>query len=182
MNFNIKFRAFRIGDEFFINKLREDAERESKVGGMNRKVSIDREAKWVKDIIFGDNQKEFYFAVTPIESDEIIGYTSVSDVDYRSGTCFWSGIKLGRSCAGKGYGKQVSLLMSKFVFEELRMVRCIGVCQEEHIAAIRLMESTGYKREGLMRKALFKNGIHINQFLYSITDDDYKQLKQEYQL
>ena len=63
MNFNIKFRAFRIGDEFFINKLREDAERESKVGGMNRKVSIDREAKWVKDIIFGDNQKEFHFYV-----------------------------------------------------------------------------------------------------------------------
>ena len=93
MNFDVKFRAFRLGDELFINKLREDEIRESKVGGMKRYVSVDREAKWVKDIIYGDNQSSIYLAITPIDSDQIIGYTSISDIDYRNGSCFWSGIK-----------------------------------------------------------------------------------------
>ena len=164
MDFSVKFRAFRLGDEVFINQLRNDEFRESKVGGMKRFVSIDREAKWVHDIIMGDSQTTFYFAITELDSDNIIGYTSISDIDYRNGTCFWSGIKLSRSCSGKGYGKQVALLILKYVFEELRMVRCIGKCQEEHIVALKLMESVGYSREGLMRKTLFKNGMHINQW------------------
>lgn len=179
MNFDVKFRAFRIGDEYFINQLREDEIRESKVGGMKRYVSIDREAKWVKDIIYGDNQSSIYLAITPIDSDQIIGYTSISDIDYRNGSCFWSGIKLSRECAGKGYGHQVAMLILKYVFEELRMVRCIGMCQEHHIAAIRLMEGVGFSREGLMRKYMYKNGEHINEWLYSIIDDDYLVLKEK---
>ena len=179
MNFDVKFRAFRLGDELFINKLREDEIRESKVGGMKRYVSIDREAKWVKDIIYGDNQSSIYLAITPIDSDQIIGYTSISDIDYRNGSCFWSGIKLSRECAGKGYGYQVAVLILKYVFEELRMVRCIGMCQEHHVAAIQLMEGVGFSREGLMRKYMYKNGEHINEWLYSIIDDDYLVLKEK---
>ena len=120
MEQKIRFRAFRIGDEVFINKLREDDERESKVGGMKRYVSLDREAKWVKDIIFGDSQTNIYLAITPIDSDEIIGYTSISDIDYRTGSCFWSGIKLSRECSGKGYGTQVALLVP-FVYRKYKM-------------------------------------------------------------
>lgn len=182
MDFNIKFRAFRLGDEVFINELRNLAQRESKVGGMKRYVSLDRERKWVNDIIMGDSPTSIYVAVTEKGSDDIIGYTSVSDIDYRNGTCFWSGIKLSPVCTGKGYGLQVALLILKYVFEELRMVRCIGTCQEDHIVALRLMEKAGYNKEGLMRKSLFKNGVHINQWLMSITDDDYKTIKQKYEL
>lgn len=171
-----------MGDEVFINKLREDEERENKVGGMKRYVSIDREAKWVNDIILGDSQTTIYVAITENDSDEIIGYTSISDIDYRNGTCFWSGIKLAREYSGKGYGLQTALLVIKYVFEELRMVRCIGVCQEEHIAALNLMLKAGYKKEGLMRKSLYKNGHHINQWLLSVTDSDYEDIKDRFKL
>lgn len=182
MEFKIRFRAFKIGDEVFINKLREDEEREDKVGGMKRFVSIDREAKWVHDIIMGDHKTTSYVAITEIYSDDIIGYTSISDIDYRNGTCFWSGIKLSREFSGKGYGIQTALLIVKYVFEELRMVRCIGKCQEDHIAALNLMQKAGYVKEGLMRKSLYKNGKHINQWLMSITDDDYLKVKKIFNL
>ena len=182
MEFKIRFRAFKMGDEIFINKLREDEERENKVGGMKRYVSIDREAKWVNDIILGDSQTTIYVAITENDSDEIIGYTSISDIDYRNGTCFWSGIKLAREYSGNGYGLQTALLVIKYVFEELRMVRCIGVCQEEHIAALNLMLKVGYKKEGLMRKSLFKNGTHINQWLLSVTDNDFENIKENFAL
>ena len=182
MQFDIKFRAFQMGDEVFINQLRDDDNREAKVGGNKRFVSIDRERKWVNDIIMADNQREMYFAITENNNNEIIGYTSISDIDYQNGTCFWSGIKLSPHCAGKGYGLQVALRILKYVFEELRMVRCIGMCQESHTSAKRLMEKSGYQEEALMRKRLFKNGGHINQYLMAVIDTDYCGVKEKFNL
>lgn len=182
MNFDIRFRAFKIGDETFINSLRANEDIEYKIGGVKRFVSIDREAKWVQDIIMNDSQTSLYFAITELKSDEIIGYTSISEIDYRNGTCFWSGIKLSPSVSGQGYGFQVALKIVKYVFEELRMVRCIGKCQEDHDVAMSLMLKTGYEKEGLMRKSLYKNGRHINQWLLSITDENYSNIKIRYQI
>lgn len=182
MDFSIKFRAFRFGDEKFINELRNDDIRESKIGGMKRYVSLDREAKWVHDIIMGDSQTTIYLAVTELDNDEIIGYASISDINYRDGSCHWSGLKLSCQCSGKGYGTQVALLIMKYVFEELRMVRCFTKCQEHHLPALKMMEKAGYSKEGLMRKSLFKNGEHINQWLMSITDEDYKNVKAKFNL
>ena len=179
MEFDIKFRAFKKGDEVFINSLRQNEEMESKIGGSKIFVSIDREAKWVEDIIMKDSASVMYFAITEKDSDEIIGYTSISDIDYRNGKCFWSGIKLSPSVSGKGYGFQTALKVLKYVFEELRMVRCIGNCQEFHSAALNLMLKAGYKKEGLMRKYLYKNGEYINTWLLSMTDDEYKEVKKE---
>jgi len=182
MEYDIKFRALKKGDEIFINALRENEEIEAKISGVKRYVSIDREEKWVNDIIMNDNQSTLYFAVTEMNSDTIIGYTSISDIDFRNGTCFWSGIKLSPSMSGKGYGFQIAVKILIYVFEELRMVRCIGMCQEDHIVAMKLMLKAGYKKEGLMRKFLYRNGRHINEWLLGITDDDYKELKQKYRL
>lgn len=182
MEFTIKFRAFKFGDEVLINQLRANSDDESKIGGVKRCVSINREEKWVHDIIMGDSTTTLYFAITEINSDVIIGYTSISDIDYRMGTCFWSGIKLIETVRGKGYSIQVALLIEKYVFEEMRMVRCKGVCLEDHAVALKLMERAGYTKEGLMRKSIYKNGKHINQWLLSITDDDYDQIKNEYKL
>lgn len=182
MKFDIKFRAFKFGDEVFINSLRDDQEMESHIGGIKRYVSIDREEKWVHDLVLNDNSSVIYLAITPIDSNDIIGYLSVHDIDYQSGTCFWSGIKLSRNYEGKGLGFQAGLLITKYVFEELRMVRCIGKCQEDHYAMINVMSKIGYKKEGLMRKSMYKNGRHINQWLMSITDDDYMETKEKYEL
>lgn len=182
MEFEITFRAFRMGDEKFINALRKNEEMEEKIGGAKRFVSLDREEKWVHDIIMNDNQSVIYFAITDNVSEDIIGYTSISEIDYRNGSCFWSGIKLSPTVSGKGYGFQVALKVLKYAFEELRMVRCIGMCQEDHKVALKLMLKSGYIVEGLMRKFLFKNGKHINEYLLSCTDVDYLNIKNKYSL
>ena len=182
MEFQIKFRAFEKGDHIFINNLRTGTHREKLIGGSKRYVSVDRDEKWVNDIIFGDRQDTLYFAITELNSNDIIGYTSISDIDYRNGSCFWSGIKLSPKVSGKGYGVQTALLILKFVFEELRMVRCIGQCQENHDAALKMMLKVGFSKEGLMRKYVFKNGESINTWLLSIIDTDYKAVKEQFKI
>lgn len=182
MKFDIKFRPLRLDDALFINNLRQDEQMEAMLGGSIRPVSYERDVKWVEGLMLNDNQSIIYYAVTELGSDDIIGYTSVSQIDYRNGTCFWSGIKIDQNRAKKGYGTQVALKVLKHVFEELRMVRIVGECLEHHAAALNMMLKVGYVKEGLMRKTVFKNGIHNNQWLLSQTDDEYQATKSKFEL
>jgi ribosomal-protein-alanine N-acetyltransferase len=182
MNFEIKFRPLRPEDAMFINQLRQKDDMEKLIGGSSRPVSYERDLKWVTDLIMNDNQTMIYYAITTLNDDQIIGYTSISDIDYRNGSCFWSGIKLDRSTSRKGFGTQVALKVLAFAFEELRMVRCAAECQEGHEAAFKMLLKVGYQEEGLMRKRLFKNGVSNNQRLLSVIDDDYKEIKAKFDL
>ena len=182
MDFDIRFRAFKKGDEVFINNLRQIEEMESNLVGSKIFVSIDREAKWVEDIIMGDNKSAMYFAITEKGNNDIIGYATITDIDYRNGNCNWGGIKLSPSVSRKGYGFQATLKLLKFIFEELRIVRFYGVCQENNNVSVNLMLKAGFKKEGLLRKYSFKNGQHINAWLFGITDDEYGLIKKEYNL
>jgi ribosomal-protein-alanine N-acetyltransferase len=182
MKFNIKFRPLQLGDAYFINNLRRIEGMEKMIGGASRPVSLERDQKWVEDLIMKDDQSTVYYAITALENDEIIGYTSISNIDYRNGSCFWSGIKLSQTLSGKGYGKQAALKLMQFVFEELRMVRLSAECQENHAIALNMMLNVGYQKEGLMRKKLFKNGKSNNQWLLSVIDEDYIAIKEKHGL
>lgn len=182
MELTIFFRAFKTQDAEFINSLRRIEEMEDKIGGVKRFVSLEREIKWVNDLIMNDNQKIIYLAICEKGSDDIIGYTSISEIDYRNGSCFWSGIKLSQDKAGQGYGFQVALSVLKYVFEELRIERCIGTGLEEHEVALKLMGKAGFQKEGLMRKYVFKNGEFKNTWLLSILKEEYIIIKEKYRL
>lgn len=182
MEFEITFRAFRPEDAEFINSLRRNENMESRIGGSKRFVSIEREKQWIHELIMTDHPETLYLAICERGSDEILGYTSVSDIDYRNGSCFWSGIKISPEKEDYGYGFQVALLLLKYIFEEMRMERCSGQCLEEHKVMVRLLEKAGFKKEGLMRNYVFKNGSHKNTWLFSILKDEYIIIKNQYAL
>lgn len=181
MNFTVLLRALREEDAMLINKMRYNSEMENLIGGSKRFVSLAKDREWVKALSLANNTNPIYLTVCNKKAIAI-GYTSISDVDFRNGTCFWSGIKIDSHLAGMGLGFQAELLILKYVFEELRMVRCTAQGLEEHEVAIKLMEKAGFKKEGLMRKHVYKNGKHHNVWLFSITDDDYKEIKEKYEL
>lgn len=171
-NIDIFFRAFEIEDAQFINDLRKIETFENKIGGNKRFVSIDREKKWIEDIIFNDYQDRLYVAICEKHSNKIIGYTSVSDINHYNKSCFWSGIKIHPDYHRKGYAFQTAKLILDFVFNEMNMERFTGECLEEHIAAKKLMEKAGFKIEGLLRNSVFKNGKYNNQYIFSILKND----------
>ncbi|OWP61516.1 hypothetical protein CDA63_19065 [Hymenobacter amundsenii] len=182
MEFAIDFRPFRLEDARFVNDLRRLESMESLLGGNKRPVSYERDAKWVQDLMLGDSPNAIYFAITAKGEDEIVGYASISEINYQNGTCFWSGVKLDSQKAGRGWGTQVGLKIVKFAFEELRMERCKGEVLEEHDGAMRMMIKIGFKVEGLMRSAVFKSGKHHNQFLLSMVRADYERVKEDLDL
>jgi RimJ/RimL family protein N-acetyltransferase len=182
MTTDIFFRAFELSDAEFINSLRNIDKFENIIGGNKRFVSLAREQKWVEDLIYNDYQDKFYVAICEKASKNIIGYTSVSNIDHINKSCFWSGIKIHPDYNGKGYGTQTGLMTLKFVFEELNMERCVAEILEEHVVIKSLVGKLGFKVEGLQRHSVFKGGFYHNQFVISILKEEYLITKETFKL
>ena len=68
-------------------------------------------------------------------------------------------VKLLEEFQGKGYGYETLILLTKYIFEELNMNRIFVNILEYNECSMSLFEKIGFVREGIQRKAIYKNGI-----------------------
>jgi ribosomal-protein-alanine N-acetyltransferase len=59
-----------------------------------------------------------------------------------------------------------------FAFSTLRLHRVEAACIPDNIASIRLLERSGFRREGVAREYLCINGIWQDHLLYARLRDD----------
>jgi [ribosomal protein S5]-alanine N-acetyltransferase len=82
------------------------------------------------------------------------------------------GYWIGAPFARKGYMTAALRTLTPFCFGTLRLHRLEAACIPENPASIRLLEKTGFKREGYARGYLCINGIWQDHLLYARLKDD----------
>lgn len=81
---------------------------------------------------------------------------------------------------GKGLGTESRVLLLDFAFKERGFNRIWALILESNIGSIKMCERCGYKKEGLLRQSVYKNGKFQNQIIMSILSDEfYKMLKEK---
>ena len=84
------------------------------------------------------------------------------------------GIMIGDdSMHGKGIGKITYSLLLDYAFNVLGMNRVWGTCFADNIGSQKLFETSGFTKEGIVREAVFRKGIYLNNILYSILQKEY---------
>jgi len=86
----IFLRALEISDYLLINEWRNNPKLNYYLGGNIFLVSSEREKKSIENKIF-DDSKNIYFAICDNESNELIGYSSINDIDLRNLKALWGG-------------------------------------------------------------------------------------------
>jgi RimJ/RimL family protein N-acetyltransferase len=168
----IYLRAFELEDFKLINKWRNDSEITKYLGGNVFLVSSEREKKSVENKIF-DDIKNVYFAICDKESNILIGYSSINNIDLRNLKAEWGGTFIGdKDYLGGGFGKEASKLMLRFLFDQYPINKCYGYCLEEHPHTSRLLINLGFKQDGILRKDIFKNGEFKDILLFSILREE----------
>ena len=113
------------------------------------------------------------FAVTLKGFDTAIGIFQVRETEPGFGTAEW-GFALGSPFWGTGVFTEGAELVLAFVFDTL------GVHRLEARAAIRngrgnsALQKLGAVQEGVLRKSFLKNGEYLDQALYAIVEDDWR--------
>ncbi len=74
---------------------------------------------------------------------------------------------------GKGYAKEVMLLLLNYAFKELGLNRIYSYVWTDNEKMINLNKSVGFKIEGLLRKDIFSHGEYRDRYIMSILKEDY---------
>ena len=104
-----------------------------------------------------------------IELDgKIVGSVSLSregDVSVKTSELgYW----VGENFWGQGIATAAVKKICAFGFEKLELVTIYANVFEKNFASMRVLEKCGFELEGRLRKAIFKNGVIQDAFLYSL--------------
>jgi ribosomal-protein-alanine N-acetyltransferase len=82
------------------------------------------------------------------------------------------GYWMGAPYARKGYMSAAVAALIPFAFATLRLHRIEAACIPANAASIRLLEKTGFRREGFARQYLCIDGVWQDHLLYARLKDD----------
>ena len=86
----VYLRAMEYSDLDFLNRMHNDEDINRNTAGNKFFVSSEYDRKWLENKMM-DNQKQIYLMVCLKETDQAIGYTSLSDIDHWNKKIFLSG-------------------------------------------------------------------------------------------
>jgi ribosomal-protein-alanine N-acetyltransferase len=116
------------------------------------------------------------FAITLTGHDTAIGIFQVRETEPGFGTAEW-GFALGSPFWGTGVFREGAELVLGFVFETL------GVHRLEARAALKngrgngALRKLGAVQEGVLRKSFLRNGEYLDQALYAIVEEDWREAR-----
>jgi ribosomal-protein-alanine N-acetyltransferase len=162
---NIKLRALLKSD---IKRLAELAN--------NKKI-----AENLKDIFphpYNENDAEFFINLTSQENPQVtfaiefngelcgvIGLVPQEDVYRKSAEIgYW----IGEPFWGKGIAAAAVGLITDYGLNQLDFVRIHTGVFEGNTASMRVLEKCGYEKDGVFKKAIFKNGKILDEYRFSI--------------
>lgn len=114
------------------------------------------------------------FAIRRIDAGNIIGVAGFDDILWASGTATtFIGIGDPKS-TGKGLGKEALELLLDFGFNELNFHRIQLNVISYNERAVKLYERAGFKREGVYREHILRDGRRHDLYLYGMLRGEFR--------
>lgn len=155
---NCYLRALESEDYKTTHKWRTDPDMTNLLTGNIFFVSSEREKKWVEEKIMND-RTEIYWAICDKESHEMVGMTSLRDIDWRNRKAFIGGMTIGKEFWGKHYAYHATVLILKYAFLELGMNKVSTDFIASHkVSRHVLIDKLGLSEEGVFKQDLYKSG------------------------
>lgn len=178
MKHRIYLRALEPDDYLVSVKWRNDPEIQQMIGGHSYFVSPETEKKWVMDSI--NSRDRTVLAICLVENDKYIGNVMLQEIDWINRTGRVPLMIGDKSEWHKGYALEARMMMLRFAFEERGLHRIYAYILESNKASIKLHERCGFKKEGLFRQSVYKNGQYHNQVIMGVIKEEFYQAYEEY--
>lgn len=130
--------------------------------------------EYIKNIY--NNKNTIVFAIEVIGLSNHIGNISLQNIDFINRSAEIAFIIGEKEYWGKGYAKQAAELLIDHAFAQLGMERIYFGTSEENHAMQRLGEKLAFVKEGVRRKALFKNGHFCDIYEYGLLRQEWKNI------
>ena len=154
-----------------------DAEVTRTLEALYRPINLQTEVEFIERLYKSEHDVVFGIAVR--ETDALIGVTGLHQMDFKNRRVVF-GIFIGEKSAwGKGYGTEATALITGYAFATLNMNRVGLEVYEDNERGIKAYERVGFKREGILRQMMYREGRYWNVIIMSILREEWEALKQQ---
>jgi RimJ/RimL family protein N-acetyltransferase len=121
-------------------------------------------------------EQSFYLGLEVQDGGKLIGYLSLTFTDPQRLQVTFS-IGLNRAFQRQGFAREAVEALLGFCFEGLKLHRVAGWCDSRNVAACRLLEKAGFRREGEFLKSRWVHGEWTNSIWYALLEEDCAETK-----
>lgn len=114
----------------------------------------------------------YSFFICDAATDLLAGGITLSNVRRGSAQTASLGYWIGKPYVGQGRMKEAVRTILPFAFRTLRLNRIEAACMPANVASVRVLETSGFKREGLARSYLKINGRWEDHALFAAVASD----------
>lgn len=118
------------------------------------------------------SQNHLVFAIVDKQTENHIGNISLQDINTIDRTAEFAIIVGNKNFWGRGVGQEAGRLIINHGFQALNLQRIYCGTTEDNMAMQKLAEFLGFKKEGVAKRAMFKNGNYRDIFLYGLLKDE----------
>ncbi len=68
---------------------------------------------------------------------------------------------------GRGLTTRAVTAASEWAFDSYKVIRIFATVFSHNVASLRVLEKSGFEREGILRRSAIKNGVILDQVLYA---------------
>lgn len=172
----INLRKLKISDAKFIYQSAKDKEVTKYTFVISPPFRLKQAEKFIKKTHREWKKKIAYeFGIELKENKKLIGTIGLSEINYKNKNAkigFW----LSKKYWGKGLAKEILKLILNFGFKKLRLKRIQAKVLHRNIRAQKLLENSGFKLEGRLRKKTFFKKRWYDDLIYGLLKEDYRSL------
>ena len=118
------------------------------------------------------NDLAYAFLISRSDDNAMVGGLTIANIRRGVAQAGSIGYWIGAPFSRKGYMTAAMRVLIPFCFGTLRLHRLEAACIPGNTASIRLLENTGFEREGYARSYLCINGTWQDHLLYARLKDD----------
>jgi len=180
-SFRVYLRALEPDDYKITHEWRKDEQTWDLLGGQKRFVSSETERKWILSAIEKHEKNEILrFGICMKGNEELIGFMSFTNIDLINRNCRVNSIIGSSHVRGKGLINEARILSYHYMFSEIGMQRIYSHILEDNTYSRKAVEKFGIIEEGILRKAVYKNGTFKDLIVYSMLREEFYQLYRDY--
>jgi RimJ/RimL family protein N-acetyltransferase len=131
------------------------------------------EERWFDQMLEHQGKDRWHYVVCRRADDRPVGVLGLHDVDLRNGGASL-GILIGDPAdTGQGYGSDALRALVGFGFDQLRLERIQLDVFDENQGARRVYERIGFRLEGTLRRAVYRDGAFRDLHRMAILRDEW---------
>lgn len=174
---NIEFEDILKVDGSLVELVRNwrNSENVSKYMYTNHYITREEHQQWIRKLKTENTAKTWIIEY----NKKPVGLVSLSDIDYINKTVDWGFYIADEDARGKGIGSVALYKLMEYVFDEMKFSRMHTKVLENNHVAIKLYEKFCFKKEGIFKQQLIRDGKYIEVILMGIMQKEWINMKEK---